>query len=181
MFIEKEPQKAAEDLKAKKALDKEPPVEAKARKDLKGMGYDEQVKAVQVRKDSARRQPEGPAAPSDPVTDLRKLFTENNLCERLVPGNVETFTYDPASGALFVQLKEAFSKRFDAENTVSFAKTISGTLKAGSFSGLSGITRGSATIVSISRLQNGSIGIRGKLGPFAKTIEFRDEQIPSLP
>lgn len=182
MFIEKEPQKTLDDQKQKKALDKEPPVENRgARKELKGLPYVEQVKAVQARENIQKRQPEGPGPSADPVTDLKKLFSDNGLCDKLVPTNVESFSYDPASGALVVKLKSAFSKRFDEENTVSFAQTITGTLKAGSFSGISGITRGSAVIVEILRTRSGVIGIRGKLGPFSKTVEFKDEQIPSLP
>ena len=185
MFIDKEPQKAVDDLKAKKALDKEPVAEIKsARKEgLKGLPYEDQVKATSMRdkkNELLPRAPEGVAG-KDPIGELKNLFSQMGLCERFVPNNVVSYDYEPKSGALVVHLAAGFSKQFDAENTVTFGKTISGTLKNGSFSGVSGITRGSATIVEISRKAPGVIAIRGKMGPFSKSIEFKDDQIPSLP
>lgn len=182
MYLDKEPAKTVQDQKAKKALDKEPPEAAKAKKkeEMKAAGgFAAQTKVV------AAREPPKPgqvAAPQkDPVADLKKLFREMDLPDKLVPENVADFSFDPGSGALVIQLKNAFSRQFDAENTVTFDKTISGTLQKGSFNGLTGIRRGSATIVSIERTKAGVIGIRGKLGPFSKMIEFKDEQIPTLP
>lgn len=182
MFIEKEPQKAAEAKKARDAVQKEPPVEQGKRKDIKAMPYQDQVKAVSPRekKAPAGRAPEAIQA-KDPVADLRALFREMNLSEKLVPGNVQSFSYDRASGMLVIELRESFSRKFDNENTVTFERSISGVLRKGSLSGIDGIRRGSAAIVEIDRVREGVIGIRGKLGPFSKTLEFKDEQIPSLP
>lgn len=182
MYIEKEPAKTVQDQKAKKALEKEP-VQApkdKKKEELKAAGgYAAQSKAVSARE---APRPGQPAAPQkDPVADLKKLFREMDLPDKLVPENVADFSYDQATGALVIQLKNAFSRQFDAENTVSFDKTISGTIQKGVFSGLTGIRRGSASIVSIERTRPGVVGIRGKLGPFSKTLEFKDEQLPSLP
>lgn len=180
MFIEKEPAKTVQDQKAKKALEKEPVETAKSKKrdEVKATaGYVAQSKVVAQREASAPV-PEGR---KDPVSDLKKLFRDMNLPDKLVPENVVDFTYDASTGALVVQLKNGFSKQFDAENTVTFDKTISGTLKPGQFTGITGLKRGSASIVSITRSKPGMIAITGKLGPFSKTLEFKDEQIPSLP
>lgn len=183
MFIEKEPAKAAEDKKVKQALEKDPVQEkSAAQKELKGMAFPDQVKAVKPAEKEA--QISGPATTAskqkDPYGELKRLFSEMGLPDKLVPSNVDNFTFDPSTGTLVITLKGTFSKQFDAENTVSFGRVITGTLQKGSFSGISGISRGSASIVEISRLKAGVVGIRGKLGPFAKTLEFRDEQIPSL-
>ncbi|MBM4394191.1 MAG: DUF538 domain-containing protein [Deltaproteobacteria bacterium] len=183
MFIEKEPQKAVENKKAKESLAKEPVAEkAPAKQALKGLPYNDQVKAVSPRekKAPAGRTPEAVSA-KDPVSELRKLFREMNVCDKLVPGNVVNFTYDRASGSIAIELRESFSRKFDAENTVTFERHVSGVLRKGSLSGLDGIRRGTAAIVEIERVREGVTAIRGKLGPFSKTVEFRDEQIPSLP
>lgn len=181
MFIEKEPAKAAEAKKVKESLAKEPAPEGK-KKDLQGLGYDEQVKKVSPR---AAETPKAklPAAPDkvDPVEALKRLFRENDLPEKLVPTNVADFQHDPGSGALTIQLKSGFSRKFDEENTVTFEKTISGVLSKGSFAGISGITKGSATITSMSRSAPGMVAIRGKMGPFGKTLQFREAALPSLP
>lgn len=181
MYIEKEPEKTVKEQQAKKALEKEPvdPAKAKKKEELKATtGYVAQAKAV-----SARDQVPSPssAPKKDPVAELKKLFREMDLPDKLVPENVINFTYDAGSGRLVIELKSAFSKQFDAENTVSFDKTISGTLERGRFTGIAGVRRGSASIIEIARLRPGIVGIRGKMGPFSKTLEFRDEQIPSLP
>lgn len=182
MYIEKEPVKTVEDKKAKKALEKEP-VEATKSKKKEGLkatvGYAAQSKVVSPRE--APKPAESAQPEKDPVEDLKKLFREMDLPDRLVPANVADFTFDRATSTLVIQLKNAFSRQFDAENTVSFDKTIAGTLQKGAFTGVTGIRRGSASIVSIERTRPGVIGIRGKLGPFSKTLEFKDEQIPSLP
>jgi len=184
MFIEKEPQKAAEAKKAKQALQKEPVVDKpkSAKADLKGLPYQDQVKAVSARerKAAAGRTPEAVQA-KDPVAELRQLFREMNLCDRLVPGNVASYNYDRASGSIVIELRDSFSRKFDAENTVTFDRTISGVLRKGSLSGIDGIRRGTAAIVEIARSREGVTSIRGKLGPFSKTLEFKDEQLPSLP
>jgi len=182
MFIEKEPQKAVEAKKAKEAMAKEPVTEKPSvKKELKGLPYQDQVKAVSPRekKTAAGRTPEA-VQTKDPVSELKKLFREMNLSERLVPANVVNFNYDRGSGVLTIELKESFSRKFDAENTVTFDRHISGVLRKGSLSGIEGIRRGNAAIVEIERLREGVIGVRGKLGPFSKTLEFKDEQIPSL-
>jgi hypothetical protein len=181
MFIEKEPPKAAEAKKVKEAMAKEPAPEGK-KKDLQGMGYEEQVKKVSPRA-AAPVQAKLPAAPQneDPVEALRRLFRENDLPDKLVPANALEFKHDPASGALTIVLKNGFSRKFDEENTVTFDRTISGVLQKGAFSGISGITKGNATITSMSRARAGIVAVRGKLGPFGKTMEFRDEALPSLP
>lgn len=181
MYIEKEPAKAVENAKAKKALEKEPPPESKAKKDLKGLPYQDQVKAQSPRAPEAARTPEAVKAKGDPVGELKRIFRDMDLPEKLVPANVLDFSFDAKTGALVIQLREAFSKSFDAENTVSFDRTISGTLKRGSLAGISGISRGSAAIVEMSRARAGVVAIRGKLGPFSKTMEFKDEQLPGLP
>lgn len=181
MFIEKEPAKAAEAKKMKEEAAREPVKDPKKREVPAG-GF-----AEQSRKASPRTQQESkprlPAAPEnkDPVEELRRLFRENNLPEKLVPTNVVDFRHDPSSGALTITLKSGFSKKFDEENTVTFDRTISGVLKPGSFSGLSGVTKGSATITAMSRSRPGKIAISGKLGPFSKTLEFEEASLPSLP
>jgi len=181
MYIEKEPTKAVADQKAKKALEKEPVDATKKKKEevKAAQGYAAQTKVVSAREAPKPGQPA--AGQKDPVSDLKKLFREMDLPDKLVPANVLDFHYDQGSGSLTITLKNAFSRQFDAENTVSFDQTISGTLQKGSFTGISGIHRGSASIVEIARTRPGVIGIRGKLGPFSKTLEFKDEQIPSLP
>ncbi len=117
----------------------------------------------------------------NPAAELRRLFRENDLPDKLVPENVADFTYDPKTGTLVIQLNNAFSRQFDAENTVTFDKTISCNLRKGALTGITGIRRGSASIVEIKRTKPGVIAICGKMGPFSKTLEFKDEQLPSLP
>ena len=182
MFIEKEPAKAAENQKAKKALEKEPVPESKAKQELKGLPYQDQIKAQSPKAPAAiRAGAEAVKAKGEPASDLKRLFRDMDLPEKLAPSNVVDFTFDAKTGGLAIQLKEGFSKSFDAENTVSFDKTVSGTLQRGSLSGISGISRGSASIVEMSRARPGVIAIRGKMGPFSKTMEFKDEQLPGLP
>jgi len=181
MFIEKEPAKAAEAKKMKEEAAREPVKDPKKREAAVG-GFAEQTRKVSPRTQEDRKT-RLPAAPQnkDPVEELRRLFRENNLPEKLVPTNVVDFHHDPASGALSITLKSGFSKKFDEENTVTFDRTISGVLKPGSFGGLSGITKGSATITAMSRSRAGKIAISGKLGPFSKTLEFDEASLPGLP
>jgi len=182
MFIEKEPVKAAEAKKVKDAIQKEPTPEPK-KKDLQGMAFEDQNKALSTRGKAAPDIAKAPAAPAkgDPLEEVRRLFRENDLPEKLVPANIVDFRHNPASGALTITLKAGFSRKFDEENTVTFDRVISGVLQKGSFSGISGITRGSATITAMSRAKAGVVAIRGKLGPFGKTMEFKDEALPGLP
>lgn len=182
MFIEKEPAKAAEAKKVKEAVQKEPAPEPK-KKNLQGMAFEDQTKALSTRGKDPIATPKMPSAPAnaDPLTEVRRVFRDADLPEKLVPTNIVDFKHDPGSGALTITLKAAFSRKFDEENTVQFDRVISGVVQKGSFSGISGITRGSATIVSMSRLKPGVVAIRGKLGPFGKTMEFRDESLPGLP
>lgn len=181
MYIQKETEKMAKDKEIKKAIEKEPP-QQKKKDELKGLPYADQKKKVQAREKTVQKtpQPEGPTQ-KDPVSDLKKLFRDHSLPDKLVPTNVVDFRFEPSTGALVIHLKSAFSKSFDAENTVSFDQVITGVLKDGSFEGITGITRGNANIVGITRIRPGVIGIRGKMGIFSKTLEFKDEQIPSLP
>ena len=181
MFVEKDPPKSADARKAREILAKEPAPDSK-KKGLQGMGYDEQVKKV------SPRVPEGPAARlpaasgrKDPVAALKQLFRENDLPDRLVPSCAVDFRYDPASGALSIVLKSGFTRKFDAESTLTFDRTLSGVLRKGSFSGIEGISRGGTAITSIARSVPGQVAILGRSGPSAKTMEFRDEALPSLP
>ena len=180
MFIEKAPEKAAKNKEAQKALEKEPVAQPATKKDeLKGLPYQDQVKATSPRKDEPKRAVDAVQA-KDPVGDLKKLFNEMGLTDKLVPANVESFTFDPKSGALSISLKAGFSRQFDKDNTVTFERSITGTLTKGALTGISGIKRGSAAITDISRPRSGIVAIRGHVGPFSKTLEFKDEQIPSL-
>jgi len=183
MFIEKEPQKAIEDKKLKQAVEREPLDPSKAKKDLKGLAFAEQVKAVSAKpkQQPGPATPKAPAHKKDPVAELKKLFRDMSLPDRLVPTNVESFTHNPGTGDLAIVLRDSFSRSFDAENTFTFEKTIVGHISRGSFSGIAGIRKGSAAIVDISRVRDGVLGFRGKLGPSGKALEFKDEQIPSMP
>ena len=185
MVLGKEPPGNEEKKATKKAAKLDPPAPRKAKKaELKEMkgGFRAQTKAVSAREQvpgskGAVAAKKGPA----PLSDLRKAFQDNDLPERLVPTNVESADYDAKTGSLSITLKNSFSKRFDEDNTITFEKNISGNLARGAFTGITGIKKGSASIVSISRKEPGVVAIKGKLGPFSKTLEFRDEQLPSLP
>ena len=178
MFIEKEPAKAAEAKKVRDNLQKEPAPAPVRKKGLQEMGFEDQNKAL-----SARKPVSMPRAPTggDPVTEVRRLFRENDLPETLVPTNLVDFRHDAGSGALTLTLQTAFSRKFDDQNTVRVDRVVSGVLQKGSFSGITGITRGSAAIVAMSRSKPGVVAIRGRVGPIGKSMEFRDEALPSLP
>lgn len=183
MFIEKEPAKAAEAKKVRDALQKDPAPQPAGKKGLQEMGFQDQSKALSARKPVAMASPSLASAPAggDPVAEVRRLFRENDLPETLVPTNLVDFRHDPASGALTLTLQSMFSRKFDPENTVRFDRVIAGVLQKGSFSGISGITQGGAAIVAMSRSRPGVIAIRGRVGPFGKSMEFRDEALPALP
>lgn len=186
MVLGKEPPKAVKDAEdRKKTMAREPPQPKKDKKaELKTMkgGFRAQTKAVSAREQVPANQGAVAAKKSpEPHGDLKKAFRDNDLPERLVPTNVESADYDRKTGNLSITLKNGFSKRFDEENTITFEKRVSGHLSKGCLAGISGIRRGSASIVSITRKEPGVVSIKGKLGPFSKTLEFRDEQLPSLP
>jgi len=175
MFIEKEPRPEA--AKAQKPKVPEP-VETKKppKKDMASMTYKEQVKTVSSGKKTAAALPK-----KSPVEELRALFAQFNMPANLIPNNVEKFTFDKNSGRLVIELKNSFKKEFNEENVLSFDGTITGTLKSGQFTSVTGITKGTASITDIKRVRDGVIGIKGKLGPFSKTLEFKDEDIPPMP
>jgi hypothetical protein len=180
MYIKKDPEKSGE-AKAKKTAQpelekpKKPAVDARlVASSTKGMAK------AETAQEQKRAQPEGPGQ-EDPVAALRALFAQMDLPQKLVPSNVQSYNYNPATGSLVIQLKSSFSKQFDAENTVTFEKEISGVLRKGSLTGITGIKRGSASIISISRSRPGVFAITGKLGPISKTVEFKDESVPDMP
>ncbi|NOZ01142.1 MAG: DUF538 domain-containing protein [Deltaproteobacteria bacterium] len=185
MVLSKEPPEAVDAKKtAKKDAARDPIPANKAKKtELKEMrgGYAAQARAVSAREQVPKQGAVAAVKSPDPIGALQKAFRDMDLPEKLAPTNVESVDYDPKTGDLSITLKSGFSKRFDEENTITFEKNVSGNLTRGAFSGISGIRRGSASIVSISRKGPGVVAIRGKLGPFSKTLEFRDEQLPNLP
>lgn len=122
-----------------------------------------------------------PSQKKDPVKGLRELFSRMDLPTKLVPENVVDFHFDSSSSTLSIELKNSFTKQFDADNAVTFEKHITAVLENGRLAGISGIKRGSARIVEISRSKPGEIAITGRLGPFSKTLRFMDSQLPALP
>jgi len=186
MVIGKDPPKEKDEGKTagKVRLEDLPdPARAKKKAELKKKGgYRAQAMAVSAHEQVPGKK--GAAAATkkaDSIGELKKLFRDMDLPEQLAPNNVEGVDFDPKNGNLTIRLKNSFSKQFDQENTITFEKTISANLTRGSMAGISGIRRGSATIVSITRKAPGVVAILGKLGPFSKTLEFRDEQLPTLP
>mgnify|MGYP000846715538 FL=1 len=181
MFVEKEPAKAVEAKKLKQALEKEPAPETRS-KDLKGLGFDEQKKALSAR---ARTEPLAPGkrepVKGDPAQELRRLFRSHDLPDRLVPANVTDFRFDRGSGLLTITLRAGFARRFDRENTLAFDKVVSGVLQKGAFAGISGITCGSSAVTGISRTGPGLILLEGRLGPSGKPVQLKDESLPGLP
>ena len=113
--------------------------------------------------------------------ELVELFKAMDLPEKLVPKNVVDYHYDRSSGNIKIRLSSGFEKAFDKENVLKFDSVIEGRLKHGEFTRITGIHRGSASIVSVHRSRPGHIAITGKLGFFHKTIEFADSVIPDLP
>jgi hypothetical protein len=180
MYMKKDPEKSGE-AKAKKTAKVELEKPKKAMVDARLVATSTKASAkAQGAQEQRRAQPEG-LGQEDPVTALRALFAQMDLPQKLVPSNVANYNYDPASGSLLIQLKSSFSKQFDAENTVTFEKEISGVLRKGSLTGITGIKRGSASITSIERSRPGIFAITGKLGPFSKKVEFKDESVPDMP
>lgn len=180
MYIKKDPEKSGE-AKAKKIPQPEVEKPKKASLDARLTATSTKASAkAQIAQERRSAQPEGPGQ-EDPVTALRALFAQMDLPQKLVPNNVEGFDYDAASGSLVIRLKASFSKQFDAENTVTFEKEISGVLRKGSLTGIKGIKRGSASIIAVTRSRPGVFAITGKLGPFTKTVEFKDASVPDLP
>ena len=179
MFIEKEPKKAVENQKVKKAVDKEPSEIKKPKKDLKAKPYQEQLKATSPR---AKKQEIVKAADQkkDPATELRKMFRDMDMPEKLAPSNVDHFHYDAKTGSLTISLKGAITRQFDKDNTITFEDSISGTIHKGAFTGIDGIRKGHGQITSIVRLHMDVVAMRAELGHDSKTLQFRDKKIPAL-
>lgn len=118
---------------------------------------------------------------STAVGELKQLFVEMDLPDKIIPNNVKTYKYNRSSGELDVQLQSGFEKAFDKDNIIKFDNHIKGRLKSGVFDRIKGITRGSASIVSMKRGKPGFVEITGKLGFFSKTLTFADESLPDLP
>ncbi len=117
----------------------------------------------------------------DAVAELKQLFVEMDLPDRIVPNNVKSFHYNRSSGELRIELHSGFEKAFDKDNVIKFESHVEGRLKHGVFDRIKGVTRGSASIVSIERGKPGHVDITGKLGFFHKTMTFADSAIPDMP
>jgi len=115
------------------------------------------------------------------VSELKQLFVEMDLPDRIVPNNVKTYHYNRSSGELKIQLQNGFEKAFDKENIIKFDHYVEGRLKSGVFDRIKGVSRGSASIVSMRRGKPGFVEITGKLGFFSKTLTFADASLPDLP
>lgn len=115
------------------------------------------------------------------VSELKQLFTEMDLPDKIVPNNTKSYHYNRSSGELQIHLRNGFEKAFDKENIIKFDNQIEGRLKPGVFDRIKGVSRGSASIVSMNRGKPGFIDIKGKLGFFSKTLTFADADLPDLP
>jgi len=118
---------------------------------------------------------------SDVVGELQALFKEMDLPEKIVPNNVKSYHYNRSSGQIVIHLRSGFEKAFDKENVIKFDNRIEGRPKPGEFTQIKGVSRGSASIVSMKRGKPGFIDITGKLGFFSKTLTFADTALPDLP
>lgn len=183
MFIEKKPNAAVESKKAKVVAERESPVESTRKKDLQGLAFDDQSRRLSARQPAdSTRLPQGEASyGAEPLGEVRRIFREADLPDRLVPTNLVAFTHDPGSGALTMTLRSSFTRKFNDQNTIRFEQVISGILRPGSFSGIRGIRRGMAEIDAMSRARSGVVSIHGRLGPVGKSVEFQDDTLPSLP
>ena len=116
----------------------------------------------------------------DPYSALKQLFRQMNLPEKLAPANVLAFQFDPATGALNIQLKNAFSQQVDGKNTLRFEAEIFGTLAKGVFWGIGGITKDGLAVTAFERSLPGVIRIRGEFGAGRPSIDIKDFVFPSL-
>lgn len=180
MYIQKEPERLGA-TKTQKAKEEVLEKSSKKKKSLGGLTYDEQQKALKPKKVSAQTAVARQEERSSAVEKLKAIFRENDLPPNLVPNNVEKFAYDPASGNLVMELKNSFTKHFSEEHALTFEKVITATIKRGELLNITGIRKGSASLIEIRRSRPGYIAIRGKLGPFSKTLEFKEVDIPSMP
>jgi len=180
MFIEKEPA-AAVDNKKKDALKKaqEPPVVKKTDKTFAGKSEKEQRKMLQPKASGNTAVPVIDKK-KDPYSALKQLFRQMNLPEKLAPANVQTFQFDPATGTLNIQLKNAFSQQVDGKNTLRFDAEITGTLAKGALSGISGITKDGLPVTAFERSLPGMIRICGEFGSGRRSIDIKDFVFPSL-